>query len=94
MATIKFFDNEFQSGDGSWHCMNASDLANNSNAWWKFPRTMNMDLCDYIKLLINKFHVDQLEYLDSADVLLYSWRNQSDMRKFKNWANAEYRKHI
>ena len=86
----KYFNNEFQTANGYWHCMNDSDLANGSNIWWKFPRSINISLEEYIKTLALDFHAT-LEYLEKSDILLFSWKNQSDMRKFKNWANRKYR---
>lgn len=86
----KYFDNEFQSASGYWHCMNSSDLGNGSNIWWKFPRSINISLEEYVKVLALNFHAT-LKYLEKSDTLLFSWKSQSDMRKFKNWANRKYR---
>ena len=49
---------------------------------------------DYVKLLVNKFQVDYIHYNQEYDVLHYAWKSQDAMRKFKNWANAEYRKKV
>ena len=47
---------------------------------------------EYVNLLITKFKPDNISYNQEKNVLIYSWKKQSDMRKFKNWLNAEARK--
>ena len=93
MAAIRYFNDEWETASG-WVCGNTSDLGNGSNIWWHFPRLMGWNLDDYIKLLVNKFQVNYIYYNQEYDVLHYAWKSQDAMRKFKNWANAEYRKKV
>jgi hypothetical protein len=47
---------------------------------------------EYINLLITRFKVDKIKYIEEADVLIYSWNSLQKARDFKNWLNAEARK--
>lgn len=86
-----YFTSEFEDANGYWHCVNDSDLANDSNVWWHLPRFLGLPLDEYVKMLVEKFNVSKIDYRPSANLLLFSWSEQKDMRKFKNWANKEYR---
>ena len=85
---------EWQDGVGMWHCGNVSDVAHGSNDWWLPARYLGITPCDFAKLLVEKFHVDMIDYLtkyNNIGVLTYAWKKQSDMRVFKNWLNKEIR---
>ena len=85
--------------NGRWYCNDTKELnCKNSVAslWYTPARMLNMELVDYVKMLIEKFEVDHISYSGTqyhdAGVLVYSWNSQAKMRKFKNWINAEARK--
>ena len=82
-------------GDSSsgWYCNDTSDLCSVREKWWAPARMLNISPADYVKLLIEKFHPDRIKYSEEHDVLVFSWKRLDDMRKFKNWLNAEARKH-
>ena len=77
---------------GSWYCNDISDLCSVRALWWAPARMLNISPAEFVELLINKFHPDRIRYFEDTDVLVYSWRKQTDMRVFKNWLNAEARK--
>lgn len=84
---------EWESGAGGiWYCGDVEDLGNNSGAWWIPARMLGMSLTDYVEMLINTFKVDKISYNRETNVLIYSWKNQAAMRKYKNWINAAARK--
>ena len=76
----------------SWYCNDTSDLKSIGALWWAPARMLNISPAEFVKLLIDKFHPDYIAYDEERDVLVYSWKKQSDMRLFKNWLNAEARK--
>ena len=78
---------EWQDGVGMWHCGNVSDVAHGSNDWWLPARYLGIAPCDFAKLLVEKFHVDMIDYLTKYNNI----EKQSDMRVFKNWLNKEIR---
>jgi hypothetical protein len=43
-------------------------------------------------MLLSDFNVTKISYNLERDVLLFSWKSQTDMRKFKNQTNALARK--
>lgn len=70
-----------------FHCGDVSDLAHNSNAWWIPCRILGITPEDYVKMLIEQFKVDYLRYSIKDNILFFSWNNQTDMRKYKNFIN-------
>ena len=78
---------------GAWYCNDTSDLCSIRAKWWAPARMLNISPAEYVQLLIDKFHPDRIKYFEEADVLVYSWRKQADMRIFKNWLNAQARKY-
>lgn len=79
--------------NGSWLCNDTSDLCSVRAKWWAPARMLNISPAEYVQLLIDQFHPDRIKYFEEADVLVYSWKNINDMRKYKNWLNAQARKH-
>ena len=80
---------EFNDGWGNWHC--ADNTTVNSAYWWLIPRMLKMELPDYVKWLKETYCPDKITYTAKGHVLIYSWRNQSQMRKFKNYINKKAR---
>ena len=84
---------EWQDACGNWLCNDTSDLCSPRSLWWVPARMLGISPADYVKLLIENFHPDRITYNQEANVLIYSWKNINDQRKFKNWLNAQARKH-
>ena len=84
---------EWQCG-ASWYCSATKEVGKIGNQWYTPARAMKMPLTDYVELIITKFKPDRISFSDgpNGSVLLYSWRSQAAMRKFKNWLNAQLRK--
>jgi hypothetical protein len=78
--------------NGRWHCADVHNLTNDKSYWWYPARCMGMPLVDFVKMLINEFQVDYITF-PSQKILIYSWKSQAKMRKFKNWINAQARKY-
>ena len=70
-----------------WHCNDVSDLAHDSGAWWHACRALNISPKDFVLLLINEFKCPHISFHNGF--LSYSWNNQADMRKFKNYINKK-----
>lgn len=80
-------------GARNWYCGDTSDPKSIGAKWWAPARMLNISPAEFVQLLIDKFHPDFIQYNEERDVLVYSWRKQADMRLFKNWLNAQARKH-
>jgi hypothetical protein len=89
MAVLKLTEFEL---NGRWYCSDTSNLGKGSAVWWHLPRMLKVPPVDFVRLLIEQFQPDYIKYSEEHDVLIYSWRSQAAMRKFKNWANAQARK--
>lgn len=74
---------------GTWHC---NDVFHGYKyaVWWVVPRMLQMDLADYVKMLIEDYHAEVTYFADKS-VLLMSWKSQAECRKFKNWVNRRAR---
>ena len=73
--------------NGKWVCGDVSALSANSNAWWYVPRMLEIPLTEYVKLLIEKFHINYIHYTAKYNVLLFSFSSLDECRKFKNYVN-------
>lgn len=83
---------EWESGaGGAWYCNDIEDLGNNSGVWWHPARILDIPPSDLVKLLIDKYKVDNISYNYENNVLIYSWKSQAEMRKFKNFINQKAR---
>lgn len=89
---VKLLRYEEWGAKGAWYCNDTSDLCSIRAKWWAPARMLNISPAEYVQLLIEKFHPDRISYHQERDVLVYSWKNINDCRKFKNWLNAEARK--
>ena len=80
---------EWESSSG-WHCGDVSDLGHMSNAWWYPMRALQMTVEEYIPFLV-ECGAFGFSYSQESNVLLFRWKNQSSMRKFKNKVNKAAR---
>ena len=77
---------------GNWYCNDTEELGTSiAGKWWVPARILEITLTDYVKMLIDDFKVDKISYNKEADVLIFSWKSQAAMRKYKNWINAQAR---
>lgn len=83
---------EWQSHTGRWHCNDVKDLAGISGKWWVPARMLGISLVDFILLLKDEFKADIESYYEPNDVLLFSWKNQSDCHRYVLWINSMARK--
>lgn len=90
MAVYKM--EEWQDACGQWHCNCVSNLANNSGVWWHPARILGLELDEYIKWLMKNYPPSRIHHNESCSVVFYSWDKQANMRKFKNFINAQARK--
>ena len=77
---------------GYWYCNDTKELAGSAGLWWIPARLLGITPAEYVELLIKRFKPDKIKYYQEQDVLIYAWKSQTAMRKFKNWLNAEARK--
>ena len=82
---------EWQDEVGNWHCGDVSHLAKNSNAWYHGARILGIPPAAFIKKLIEDFKPDDFYHSSDYSFCCWSWKNQSQMRRYKNWINAAAR---
>ena len=83
---------EWQGASGIWYCNCTQPLSTSASCWYTPARILGVSPADFIKLVINKFGADQVKYFPDSCFFSYGWSDQSKMRKFKKYINAEARK--
>lgn len=78
-------------GFGNYHVNDCTDLSSIRGLWWVPARMLGISPAEYVELLITRFKVDKIKYIQEADVLIYSWNSLQKARDFKNWLNKEAR---
>lgn len=82
---------EWQSVTGYWHCNCVDDLAGTSGLWWVPARIMSLTPAAYIKWVIKEYKPDKIYANKEKCLVFFSWKNQTQMRKFKNQINKKAR---
>ena len=83
---------EWESLASGWHCGCVDNLGGGSNLWYLPARILDIAPAEFIELLVTKYQPDSVWYSKEKCVLVYSWKSQTKMRKFKNDMNAAARK--
>ena len=83
---------EWQSTNGRWHCNCIDDLGNNSAYWVLHARVLGLKADEFLKWLFNQdFKPDYFYYNKEKFLCFWSWKNQEQMRKYKNFINRKAR---
>lgn len=77
-------------GTNSWYCNDTTDLNSIASMWWLPARFLNISPAQFVELLIIKFNPDFIQF--DGKTLIYSWKQQKDEAKFRNWINTEAKK--
>ena len=79
---------EWQGISGDWYCNDTSDLSHGSGYWWLPARMMKLSPAQYIQWVIDNFHPDTISHSEDCSYVGFSWKNQNEMRRYKNKINA------
>lgn len=82
----------WKSGSGRYFSGDVEDLAHGSGRWWIPCRVLKMAPVDFILLLKNEFNASNFSYNREKNMLLYSWEQEKDANKYKNWINSMAKK--
>lgn len=88
MAIFKM--TEWEDTCGKWRCNDVSNLGKDSSHWTHPARILDMNLVSYIQWVYNNFN-PEIDFSKEKCLVFFSWKNQKDMRKFKNYINAKAR---
>jgi len=83
---------EWQDAAGFWHCNDVSNIGGGSAEWYIPARILGISPAEFIKLLVNTYHPEKISYDKDKCFIFYAWKNQNNMRIFKNFINAQARK--
>ena len=83
---------EFQDqGKGYWHCVCVEGLGHSAAQWFVPARILGLSPAAYVKYIIDNFKPDDIYINKEKCLVFFSWKKQSDMRKWKNFINAKAR---
>lgn len=84
---------EFECG-GDWYCAATAELGKIGNKWFTLPFALKMSAYDFVKMLAEQYKPDSLLLKENSfgSTLIYSWKSQTAMRKWKNDINKKLRK--
>lgn len=85
---------EWQSGGGSWYVADVQDIKNNSGHWSNAAKAANLSFGDFVKCLVEEYHVDRINYSADKDFLFFSWNAEhyAYAHKYLLWINKCGRK--
>ena len=90
MHLLKYSESEDASGN--WHCNDLEELGKGSSIWHLPSRMLKKSPAEYLKWVIENYKPDTVKYSDDYSVVFWTWKSQTQMRKFKNAMNALARK--
>lgn len=64
---------EWQDGVGRWHVADTASVGTGSSAWWQVPAIFDMSYEAFIHMLVDKYHVDHMEYFIDPNLLVFCW---------------------
>ena len=80
---------EWQQASGTWTCAFVDKISPDLDNYVLPARAMKMDLPTFASFVVKEFKPDVVYY---NNVLGFAWKNQAQMRKYKNFMNAVFRK--
>ena len=83
---------EWQDSSGLWLCQHTSSFPRNVQKWVVPARILGISPAEFIELLLKDFKPDYIYHNADCSFVYWGWTSQSQMRKYKNWINAEARK--
>ena len=83
---------EWYSDGSHWNCGCLDALGKGSNTWYYPARILKISPAEFIELVITKFKPDHTYFNKEKCLFFFSWSDQSKMRLYKNYINAEARK--
>lgn len=81
---------EWQSPTGYWYCEHVASFSKTVQLWVCPARILGMPADEYVKWMIETYKPDKIHW--NGELFTFSWKSQAQMRKFKNYINAQSRK--
>lgn len=76
----------WQSESGKYHVNDVKNLTSNSAKWFAPMRVLDLEVEEYIKLLLS-FNALGLKYYDKTDYLAFYFKKEIDAKKFCSYVN-------
>lgn len=82
---------EWEDASGNWLVNDVTSMTSIAMKWWIPMRMLNLTPEGYLRLLVDKFHINYAHYTAEANVLVFTFASQDAARKYKNWINKKAR---
>lgn len=86
--TLHLFQMTYWDIMGKWHCNDVKNLAGRSAKWYTPMRILNLDVEDYIKLLLS-YNAKGLKYYPKGDYLAFHFESEKDVKAFCSYINKK-----
>lgn len=83
---------EWETVGMGWHANCVDNLAGGSALWYHPARILNITPAAFVELLVKEYKPDNLFYSEEKNLLVFTWKDQAQMRHYKNFINAQARK--
>ena len=82
---------EWETATEKWCCNCVDNLAHDSGVWYLPARILDMTPAAYLEYVVENFKPDNIHVNKEKCLVFFSWNNQVEMRKFKNFINRKAR---
>lgn len=82
---------EWQGAGDEWHAAYIDNFYPHINNSVLIARALKMDYDKYIKMVLEKYKPDNIQYIKDKGIVFFSWNKQTPMRKYKNDINKMLR---
>lgn len=77
---------------GKWYCNDTRYIGRGSGEWHVPARILGISPAEFIQFLLDNFQPDYYYYDKDKNFFSYSWADQENCNKYKNYINRESRK--
>jgi hypothetical protein len=78
---------EWEGGSGLWYCEHTSSYPEGIQKWVLPARLLGMTVDEFLRWLIDTYKPDRVYHNEDCSFVGWAWKDQSMMRKYKNYIN-------
>ncbi len=91
-AGVHLYQMTYWELSGRWYVNDVKNLSGKSAKWYTPMRILELSVEEYIDLLINTFHAEQVYYHAPTDYLAFYFSKEKDAKAFCSYVNKEARR--
>lgn len=86
-ATVHLYQMTCWESAGKWYTNDVKSLSGRSAKWYTPMRILNLPVEEYIELLLNTFHAQNIHYYSPTDFLAFHFLTEKDAKAFCSYVN-------